>query len=72
MGGVVRGVARAGKYTSIGLSGFEPDARFMVHKPGMFYSGKVFFSGAIAWAYAKEKGLDVTEFLRPGDWMARR
>ena len=41
-------------------------------EPGMFYSGKVFFSGAIAWAYAREKGLDVTEFLRPGDWTARR
>jgi len=32
----------------------------------MFYSGKMFFSGAIAWSYAKEKGLDVTEFLRSG------
>lgn len=51
------------QYTSIGLTGFESGARYMVHKPGKFYSGKVFYSQAIAIAYAREKGACVTEFL---------
>lgn len=51
------------KYNAIGLTGFEPGARYMVHKPGLFYSGKVFYSQAIAIAYAKERGAEVTEFI---------
>lgn len=51
------------KYNSIGLSGFESGARYMVHRPGRFYSGKCFHGQAIAIAFATEKACEVTEFI---------